>query len=881
MTARGRWGQLSYTSFDRMDGRGGGWQVKDTTGGLTEQETTELHGRVQTQLDTGSELPRFPTPAEIAELPRKLLYAPAGTTAGQCASWHVAPAGNDASGRPGNVFAHVLLDRDPDCDDPLRPVERWRSDGWLTPFGPEAVLAAELTDTEPPAPGVLNRTTVASWLFAPRKWRMQNLAGLLDALRAALAGGPPVVLGVEDLDEGANWIAAASFAMSAGTARRLFFSTLERPSSLAETLTRGVRLACVPASDLPALKRRQDVVLIDTTDLVELGDLDGAPHRTTRGDEIRVTEWSVLVAELFDSAENLAAAVSDLDEVAQQVGDHGLDPAWPVAMVLSRRTGGGGVEVSRVLTGCAPPQLRAVPELFQSALSMHRNQVGADTEAAWQQVLLTRADDPNAAPTVSGEVAVQVYAERALSDVRWLAAGGPARLPSAQYYSPTPDEELVAQVQAALPHWRGGGPVAVLHGAELALRLGLAHDEGVLHALWQAATESLLPVLLDRSAAGALLGQVGSWIAPEARGWLWSQLVQTPIEHLGPAGHRLAPGLLSAIGPGPDDPDPLQDFLHWLEQGDPASAYLPGVLVELAAGRDDDDARLVGAWGALQAYRHGDRQALHGLTSRFWPLWPVRRISLLEKGFGELPGQAYLPELLGRESEAAAVPGWRRLAHRNEAGPVPVLARTRLRLDSTDWLSAAEPAAISDGLHVLVDTLEELRRSCPDFQPDKELVRRAQVWAALALLAGRAGGPAGQRLEVAAGRAQSAWHQAGVGEPPELTEDELVAAQHWCQRERVDAQVLTTLLLLGDRSSPLHRDSDRAAAWLQGVTVGGSPLAAALLRAALTRDAESRERVGEQMLQAVRRVPGSADERDLRQAERFVTGWLRQAVRRR
>ncbi len=137
----GRFGQLTYSSFDRGDGRGG-WQVKETSGALTPDEVQTLSSRVATRFDAGVEVGPFPTPDEVVALPRRLVYAPVpGHGMGY---WHTAPAGADASGRPGNVFAHVLLDRAPATVDALRPVDLWRSPDWLTPFNSEQVLAAAL-----------------------------------------------------------------------------------------------------------------------------------------------------------------------------------------------------------------------------------------------------------------------------------------------------------------------------------------------------------------------------------------------------------------------------------------------------------------------------------------------------------------------------------------------------------------------------------------------------------------------------------------------------------------------------------------------------------------------------------------------------------------
>ena len=63
----GRFGQLTYTSFDQRGGSGG-WQVKDRVA-LSDDEADALRSRVNTQLDAGTELPRFPTPEDIARLP--------------------------------------------------------------------------------------------------------------------------------------------------------------------------------------------------------------------------------------------------------------------------------------------------------------------------------------------------------------------------------------------------------------------------------------------------------------------------------------------------------------------------------------------------------------------------------------------------------------------------------------------------------------------------------------------------------------------------------------------------------------------------------------------------------------------------------------------
>ena len=133
---------------------------------LTPDELKELEAAITTQLATTRPVPRFPTPEEQDALPRRLLYAPAAC--GGAGYWHSTPAGLDATGRPGNVFVHVVLDRRPEVPEPaFRPSDLWRSRGWLTPFGHSQVLAAVPAGPPPWPDGVLDRARVLDFLFEP------------------------------------------------------------------------------------------------------------------------------------------------------------------------------------------------------------------------------------------------------------------------------------------------------------------------------------------------------------------------------------------------------------------------------------------------------------------------------------------------------------------------------------------------------------------------------------------------------------------------------------------------------------------------------------------------------------------------------------------
>lgn len=906
---RPRFGQLTYSSFDRNDGAGGGWQVKQTVGDIDEAEAGLLSSRVQTQLDTGSELPKFPTTAEIEELPRKMTHAFAGGGAGtvERATWHVCPAGNDASGRPGNVFAHVVLDRMPDPTEVLRPVERWRSEQWLTPFGPEQVLAAQLASTEPPTDGPVDRRTISTWLFAPRKWRFGLLTVLLDGVLASLRdlSAPRVVLAVDDVDEAANWIAAVSLCMSAGTSRNFCFSTLERDSTLAEAWKLGVQLACIPRGDLPGVAKprhgrpergRQPMVVLDSDEQVVLGDLGGTPHQTARGDQITVTEWSVLAAELFSDAKSFVDAVGLIDRVAAQVGDMGLDPVWPAAMVMAQRAGTDvGAEVNRVLARHSPPQVRDHPQLYAAALASMHGMVGGDPGRAWQQVVDGGASEQRGGeaappgerpagnpPTVMGEVAVRVYAELALASEQWLAAPGPTRLPATDFYSEWPDPDLVAAARRLVPeisthHEQLPDPVmlaetrAGLGFLELCLRLGLAHDEGLRRELLSMTEATLVPTLLRADLADRLLELIAGGVSTECRHWVWPVLQHTDLSQLGAPGRRLPPRVLATFGPSADDPDPVASA-----RPDGAGLFAP-LVTELAWTRvrttpdPDAAARLVCVWSWL-----AEQQPPEQVTALLAPAWPAPRLEVLLRRFGPaVPEHWLLPTLLSTDD----APGlWQLIAGSGGTGTAAELAQLRLRLASENWLEPSQHndsgAVAADGtpdagealapsLRLLAGTHQQARQHFGDVELAPSLARRGRLLLACAVIASE--------------RVDPGWSHLLAGGPAYDTAEEAEVVR-WCRGRGIGAERLGTLLLKGDPRSPLNSSTDGATTWLAGVhDRDENPLVGSVLGGLLQGSAEESERVAADLLALARTAEGTADPQRARQTEKYLSGFVRKA----
>ncbi|NMO00160.1 hypothetical protein HH308_02900 [Gordonia sp. TBRC 11910] len=332
-----RYAQLTYTSYDDGSGRGG-WQVKQETGGLDAVEQQSLTARILTRFDLLPVMPDFPTPEQTAARPARLSYAPLPAAgAGHAAYWHTVDAGRDASGRPGNVFAHVVLDRDVAAPSPVRPVELWRSPGWLRPYGVPDVAAAQLTSAyPPPANPAMSMAASVEFLLAHHVDRQSVFRVMLDAVAAALAGGPALALLVDDHDEAAAWIAAISHFMSPAAAQRFAFSTHDAPEAALAGVEAGLQVIVVPRSRIPEKWELPGAVIVDAAEQPNLGDLtSGIAHRVARG-AIPVTPWSALAEGVLADDEIATAVLARQDEIARELGDTGTSPAWSLAIAVTR-----------------------------------------------------------------------------------------------------------------------------------------------------------------------------------------------------------------------------------------------------------------------------------------------------------------------------------------------------------------------------------------------------------------------------------------------------------------------------------------------------------------------------------------------------------------
>ncbi|BBY37704.1 putative ESX-1 scaffolding and assembly protein SaeB [Mycobacterium mantenii] len=498
-----RYGQLAYTSFDQPGGRGG-WQVKQTTGDLSPEETQRLASGVRTAFRPVAPLPDYPTPEQLDAAPRRLEYRRwAGDAAGY---WHTVAAGADSTGRPGNVFAHVLLDRAPDSAPRIRPIQRWASPVWLHPFGAAAVARAALPADPPGAAQVVTRESAIAFALDTSTWRVGTLLGLLDAVAAALDGGAPVALGVVSVDSAAQWIGLVSFLMSPGTAATMNFSTFDRADQLGPAQHAIQHLAAVPVGDLDTVPA--GFVVIDETATLSLGELGGEPHRTAAGQAIDVTAWSVMAQEALLDPQSALAVLDELDHRAAQTQDRDLHPAWPLAVTIAADAAFAAAhpEANAIITAHSPAGIipgSPTERLVDEALSAL---VGHTTPDAW------KAAEQNL-PGFAGEHAALTYLCRAIGDDTWLDQLGPIPVGGNTYHGrPVPDALADALGLALQRASASGDPQRLLKLVDLLLRAGIDDDR-----LTQALTDQVAAQLADPHTGPTLARRLTHRLAPETR----------------------------------------------------------------------------------------------------------------------------------------------------------------------------------------------------------------------------------------------------------------------------------------------------------------------------------------------------------------------------
>jgi GTPase-associated protein 1, N-terminal domain type 2/GTPase-associated protein 1, middle domain len=447
MTAQ--FAQLTFTSYEPPGGALGGWQVKESE--LTEDEHAWAMNYVASVLRPVVPIPRFPSDRDRAKLPRRLMFTNKGTNG---LLVHCAPAGGDGSGRQGNVFNHVLVDRTMadrlNGTDPWRPIQLWRSAGWLTPYGVEEVQRAGLKDP-PERSEELTRSSISRFLTDPKAARLDGLGALLDAYLAQLDGkGPPIVVVVDSLDEGARWIAALSLLAAPQAAMQMTFSTFERAIDL---LTSGpkTRLSIMQREDLPQMLLASDarLVVIDPRNQTPAAARTWiTANRTT----VAETAWSRLaIATCRSGQETLADRMLAVDELSEWNPEPAIACAWwPLAVAVSEKASlrDAWNTAAQVVLQHTPPGVTLDKDTRIQLGRLLEDAAGTTADDAWHLLEDLKTGAQANAELLSGVYGA--YLRRVMEDHEVLLAPSPPRtLPVAEQTAFQGD--VVEAINAQLP----------------------------------------------------------------------------------------------------------------------------------------------------------------------------------------------------------------------------------------------------------------------------------------------------------------------------------------------------------------------------------------------------------------------------------------------
>lgn len=419
------WVQLTYTSSDTVGGAQGGWGIKEISAGADEDVVARLRQGVTTRLIEVTETSQFASDEQLKGRPRRLTFREDN---GLLMLWHAASAGSDATGRPGNVFTHAAAMRSLDPSVQLQPIEYWRSEDWLAPFGSGDVGAARLGELRPGT--VVTRTSVNE--FVRESDRRITLEWLLAAVADMAGKRKSLVLATDTPDEAALWLGAISFLTSSPLARRLSWVTFERVSGVLEAAARGITVICVPRTDLPPLLEADlpDVLVVDPSWTVdEDKDRNAWAIPQTHRAFHRQPLWQAAMLDVFalpdDHTLRILAEVEGQTAGFEASEIRRLPLHWPLAMALLVDDGKPAVtDRPELIAAC----LAAAPRgaLVSPVLQALRDELEAGGHAALLRQLPSSGRAASAAvPPAFGE-ADSVGAAVAYVNAGWRsAARGP------------------------------------------------------------------------------------------------------------------------------------------------------------------------------------------------------------------------------------------------------------------------------------------------------------------------------------------------------------------------------------------------------------------------------------------------------------------------
>lgn len=318
-------GFVTYASFaaDPAHRLKGGWRIGQQDG-IGRAEATALIATAPTHLASETPVPRYVGEKERGALIHRGVWANSPWDNSTQVFTHSTPAGNDASGRPANVFS-TMYTFGPKNQLAVHPVTFLGSESVLVPFNAE-VNKQRVESREIVVNAELTPRLAFERLMRHTRRGFVAIRDVVATIIDCLATSSSVVIACEST-QAADWLTLVTLATDPTSARQLSFSTYERAASLLRAKRPEHLLTIVPPGDLEALRNSDfgGAAVIDAAGGVNRGRWEENPstYGFSGDDEVEVSAASALYEHLVTSPaaadvllENPAGAEALADKLA-------------------------------------------------------------------------------------------------------------------------------------------------------------------------------------------------------------------------------------------------------------------------------------------------------------------------------------------------------------------------------------------------------------------------------------------------------------------------------------------------------------------------------------------------------------------------------------
>lgn len=259
-------------------------------------------------------------------------------------------------------------------------------------------------------------TTILDFLLEPGTWRTGVLSVLLDAVDAAVAGGPKVVLGVRDESVGRLWSGAVSMLCAPSAAGDVRWQHTTDRAQVRD----DVHLVTIPVGALFMWSDSAAVVMAED-DGCSLGEISVDPHRTERGASVAVTHWSLLAEAVLVDAAGALGALDLQASIDTRFANESLHRLWPLAMTVAStpEMHDSMSSAAEIIRAHSPWTLRENDDLFTIAVGAVAGGCGRDVAVAWRDRIVA-GPDPEPVPSPGPEPVASVVEQ---SEIRSLRMG--------------------------------------------------------------------------------------------------------------------------------------------------------------------------------------------------------------------------------------------------------------------------------------------------------------------------------------------------------------------------------------------------------------------------------------------------------------------------